>query len=56
MSNDSLFYKDNKKRENNGDKPPKTELDFLKFDLNNMGDSTVKTKLRIMINDLYGGL
>lgn len=53
MSNDSLFYK-SKKKKNNGDKPPKTELDFLKLDLKNMNDPTVKTKLRIMIKDLYG--
>lgn len=52
MSNDYLFYKDNKK-ESNGGKPPKTELDFLKFDLQNIEDPTVKTKLRLMIKDLY---
>lgn len=52
MSNDYLFYKDNKK-ESNGGNPPKTELDFLKSDLQNIEDPTVKTKLRLMIKDLY---
>ena len=46
MSNGHLFYKDRKK-ENDGSKPPKTELDFLKFDLQNIEDVTVKTKLRL---------
>ena len=52
MSNDYLFYKD-KKKENDGGKPPKNELDFLKSDLQNIEDPTVKTKLRLMIKDLY---
>lgn len=51
MSNDHLFYK--KQETTSGDKPPKTELDFLKFDLQNIEDVTVKTKLRLMIKDLY---